>query len=233
MDKTMVDHALPERRAEESKQSRVNTGALRKRLNEVKESVRSGRSSQAFQELALPQRYKGKGIIAGNKAHKRALSAVKDGRSLLLTGPCGNGKTHLAVALMQEWFADKMKITATGKVYPTFFPCFRSMPELLLLIKKSWDNREDWRAQSEADIIHKYGRMPFLVLDDLGAEKPSEWSRSVLYNIINRRYLDCLQTVITTNLTHEELAGFDDRIASRLCEMGETIDLGKKDWRVK
>ncbi len=88
-------------------------------------------------------------------------------------------------------------------------------------------------AESEKDLLDRYAQTPLLVLDDLGAEKISDWSRQTFYLLIDRRYREIKQTIITSNLTHDQLAGqLDDRIASRICEMGVVIDTGKKDWRV-
>lgn len=190
-------------------------------------------SKPAHLVLNIPERYQGKALVVGDQKHKKALEAFRKGKSLLLLGPCGNGKTHLAIVLTQEWLADKLSLNDKGRLLvPHHRAKFVSVPELLMEIKASWDERENTRTENEAEIMKRYSQAPLLVLDDLGAERPSEWSRSVLYNIINRRYLDCLQTIVTTNLTHDDLAGFDDRIASRLCEMGEVMDLGEKDWRV-
>ena len=83
-------------------------------------------------------------------------------------------------------------------------------------------------------MLKKYANVGLLVLDDLGAEKTSDWSRQVFYLLLDRRYREMKQTIITTNLSLEQIAEtFDDRVASRLCEMGVTIELKGKDKRVE
>ena len=112
-------------------------------------------------------------------------------------------------------------------------PVFLPAVELMLEIKESWRNEEDSRAESEKRILDKYTRCPLLTIDDLGAEKVSEWSRQVIYLLIDRRYRDMKQTIITSNLTQGQLAEqLDARIASRIAEMGLVIDLGDKDYRL-
>lgn len=165
---------------------------------------------------------------------QEAVKAVREGKSLFLTGSCGSGKTHLAIALMNEWFAEGMAIGEEGVYQSKGRALFLPAVELFLEIKQSWGDNEGMRNESEKNILDKYSRMSFLFLDDLGAEKVSEWSRQVLYLLIDRRYRDCKQTIITSNLSHGKLSEqLDDRIASRISEMGIVLDLGKKDWRVK
>ena len=104
----------------------------------------------------------------------------------------------------------------------------------MLEIKESWRKEEDAAAESEKRILDKYSKVPVLVIDDLGAEKISDWSRQVMYLLIDRRYRNCSQTIITSNLTHQGLADqLDARIASRVAEMGAVIDMGSTDHRVK
>ncbi len=223
---------IPKPQPGESDQPLVNMTELLKRIQKTCEILRSGRSTLANHKLRIPVRYHGKTILK-DKQHQDGLRALQGGQSLYLTGKPGSGKTHLAIALMGEWFADNFKAVegqgAPSKGYPLFIPAV----ELLLEIKASWSDRDDHRTESEKEILDKYSRVPLLVIDDLGAEKISEWSRQVLYLLIDRRYRDMKQTIITSNLTQGELAEqLDDRVASRISEMGIVLDLGSKDHRV-
>lgn len=202
-------------------------------MKTTREAVANGASKKAHALLGIPQRYQNKALIQ-SKAASEALVVVMQGKSLYLTGACGSGKTHLAVALLQNWYADGLEFSDEAKIYPSrgralFLPAI----ELMLEIKQAWSADEGAKNESEKQIIDRYSRLSFLVLDDLGAEKISEGSRQVMYALLDRRYRDCRQTIITSNLSIERLQeGFDDRIASRICEMGVVIDMGKRDWRV-
>jgi DNA replication protein DnaC len=136
------------------------------------------------------------------------------GKDLVLHGVTGCGKTHLAIAALKEFKGGKRFMTA---------------PDLLLEIRSAFNGGEE----SEDEIIRKCAEYPLLVLDDLGAEKSTEYSITTLYIIIDRRIRDCKQTIITTNLTLaqiEETLGA--RIASRLAGM-ENVTIKMPDYRKK
>lgn len=181
--------------------------------------------------MYLPERYRGKAIPVTKQA-LWAISEVRKGNSLFLTGIPGSGKTHLAVALLNEWFAESMVLGEEGPYPSKGNPMFLPAVELLLEIKESWRAEENAQADSEKMILDKYSRKPLLIIDDLGAEKISEWSRQVVYLLIDRRYRDCKQTIITSNLSIQALANqLDARIASRISEMGSILEMENKDYR--
>lgn len=141
---------------------------------------------------------------------------------MVLTGAPGTGKTHLAAAILRELVRES-KIR--GKETARFVP----VPELLAEIRASY--RDD--GPDERDILDKYSQLPYLVLDDLGAEKSTEWSITTLYLIIDRRYRDMRPTVVTTNLTLDQIAKtLSERISSRLAS-GKVIEIKGEDYRMK
>lgn len=142
---------------------------------------------------------------------------------LFLVGPPGVGKTHMAVAILRE------KLIETDNRY--FRPWFIEIPELLMQIRQSFDGRGE---MTEAGLLGRYGECSFLVLDDLGAEKASEWATQTLYLLINRRYREDRRTIITSNLSIAALSErLSDRIASRIAGMCKVIKLTGPDRRLK
>jgi len=141
---------------------------------------------------------------------------------IVLTGSPGTGKTHLAVAILRELVREsKIRRDAHARFVP--------VPELLAEIRASY--RDD--GPDERDIMDRYSQLPYLVLDDLGAEKTTEWSITTLYLIIDRRYRDMRPTVVTTNLTLDQIAGtLSERISSRLAS-GKIITIKAPDYRMK
>jgi len=115
--------------------------------------------------------------------------------------------------------------------YLPSYPKMISVPDLLLEIRECFSGRT---GDSESSLIEKYTGRKCLILDDLGPEKSSEWSIQTLYSIIDRRYRDVRQTLITSNLTLDEIAEkVGDRIASRIAGMCEVVEIKGKDRRLK
>lgn len=137
------------------------------------------------------------------------------GESLLLMGNPGTGKTHLAAA------ATNYIVQEHG--VPVRFGSFL---ELLECMKKSFGSADD--------LGKELIEVPLLVIDDLGKERQSEWSGSVLYRVINGRYERYAPVIITTN---ESLDTLRDNIGeatfSRLIEMCDGISMNGEDYRMR
>lgn len=122
---------------------------------------------------------------------------------LLIYGGVGNGKTHLAYSAVVE--ACRLGIVATYVYAPDMFREIRSLFE-----------------RSE-DPTHNFKVSEFLVIDDLGAEHETEWTKSVFEEILDYRYSNELTTIVTTNkpptvLSEPVLSRFTDQRISKLVE---------------
>lgn len=121
---------------------------------------------------------------------------------LILQGPPGTGKTHLAYAIAGECLRRGVPVFAN------------SLPDLLHRLRAAY-SEEGAFEQCLADL--QGGRL--LVIDDLGAEKPTGWTAETLYSLINHRYARGLPLVVTTNADlSDDRCGIDPRILSRLRE---------------
>ena len=116
-----------------------------------------------------------------------AYPAVEAG--LLLVGPAGRGKTHLACAILSELVTTK---GATG-LYVDF-------SDLLMKIQTTF--RPDADASKES-VLTPYADAELLVLDELGASKPHAWVLDVLYSLLNTRYNRKRITIATSNFEDE------------------------------
>lgn len=103
---------------------------------------------------------------------------------LLLMGPCGAGKTHLAVAVLRN-------IVERGHT-----GLFYDYRELLKQLQSSYNPASQ---TAEADVLDPVLRVEVLLLDDLGASKPSDWALETVGHILNTRYNEKRVTLITTN----------------------------------
>jgi len=159
--------------------------------------------------------------------------------SVLFAGRPGCGKTHLAVAMMKEvyekdwqYYCDQQisRIKNDEDPQKNFISrkLFITVPQLLMEIRSSFNDDTDY---SEMDVVNKYSYVPFLVLDDLGSEKTTEYAVTTLYMIIDNRYSWMKDTIITTNLTAAEIGEkLSERIASRLNSY-QLIRIDMPDYR--
>jgi len=190
----------------------------------------------------LPARYKnctfGNFKDSGNITTDIIDEIKKDDWNLLFSGNAGCGKTHLAAATLKEilihspvelfpicHFKYEFEFTIdTEKLDFNFI----TMQELLLEIRDAFKGQS-----SEKDAIDKYTKYSVLIIDDLGAEKESEWTIQTFYYILNKRLNDLRPTIITTNLTINEIElKMNPRIASRLA-MFKYFLIKKPDYRKK
>ena len=144
---------------------------------------------------------------------------------LLITGPVGVGKTHLAVAILNELVDTK---GATG--------LFCDFSDLLDRIQASFGKGSD---ESQDDIVAPYRDAGLLVLDELGARRPSDWVREVLYGLLNTRYNRGRLTILTTNFADEPDGRGGETlemrvgapVRSRLWEMTQLVAISADDFR--
>jgi DNA replication protein DnaC len=107
---------------------------------------------------------------------------------------------------------------------------FVVVPELLRAIRNGYKGEGD----TAEKLVQAAETAPLLVLDDLGAEKPTEWVQEQLFIIINRRYEELLPTLITTNCSMAELIDrIGRRTADRILEMTTPINIKAADYRMK
>jgi DNA replication protein DnaC len=112
-----------------------------------------------------------------------------DNTGLLLIGSIGTGKTHLAVGIIKE--------LVVSKGIPCLFYDYR---ELLKQIQNSYN---DSVKATELEVLRPVFEAEVLVLDELGAVKPTEWVWDTVSLILNSRYNDSRTTIITTNYPDE------------------------------
>ncbi|HQU83454.1 MAG TPA: ATP-binding protein [Pyrinomonadaceae bacterium] len=145
-------------------------------------------------------------------------------RGLLFMGPVGVGKTHLAVSIINE---------LSKKGYGCLF---YESGSLLKEIQNSYNASTQ---TSELKVLQPILDAEILVLDEIGATKPTEWVRDTMANIINTRYNDRKLTIFTTNYLDDKRNAIEEtleerigvRLRSRLYEMCKTVSITGDDFR--
>ena len=198
------------------------------RVEAFKARVRE-RMMVILRKCGVPKRY----LLARLEDFKSELRSPAG--SVFLAGLRGVGKTHYAVALMREYLLNAEPIRNAKNLFYEHglgLPeaAFITAPELLLAIRDSFGENSE---RTEKEIIDQYADSDFLILDDLGAEKTSQYSLQTLYTLLDRRYREERRTVITSDLGLDALAAkLDDRIASRIAGLCRVLTLKGPDKRV-
>ena len=166
----------------------------------------------------LPQGRSGHPI--NQEKFARAYQAAKEFASepkgwLILVGPDGCGKTHLAAAIANERLSHG---------YPVFFI---TTPDLLDHLRSAYSPNSEIVYD---EFFNQVRNAPLLVLDDLGAQTATPWAKEKLEQLLNHRFNSELPTVIVTNIPIEQL---EDRMRARLtdpnlCRIYEVEE--KQDW---
>lgn len=129
----------------------------------------------------------------------------------IYSGTKGSGKTMLACCLLNE-IANRYIGSAK----------FVNVLDFIEMTKKSFDG-----ADEEVNAIYQAG---ILVLDDIGVQMAREWVDTVLYRLVNSRYVNKLPTIYTSNLSVESLK-IDDRVVDRIESTTYTIELPNESIR--
>lgn len=213
------------------------------------------RAAKLLQRAAIPARYEhcslesyealfpgaDRTLSAAHMMSRRFVDgypATTAGRGLLFTGSIGVGKTHLAVGILQALILEK---GVRG--------LFCDYRELLKEIQHSYNPQV---ATTEMEILQPVFGAEVLVLDELGAAKPTDWVWDTVALVLNTRYNDKRTTIITTNYadqapgaannsngagraTRDETLGdrIGERMRSRLAEMCVVVEMHGHDFRQK
>jgi DNA replication protein DnaC len=152
-----------------------------------------------------------------------ARTDFRDFRGLFLTGATGRKKTASLCLLARDWLTEVGRKGSKAWGFVTF-------PELCVELQEAWGEG----GSGPLKIINRLAEVPILVVDDVGAEKTSEFVLQSAYLLFNKREQNELPTYGTSNLTLDEIKKkLDDRIASRIRGMCNIVEVGGEDQRGK
>ena len=146
-------------------------------------------------------------------------NVCEHGNVLILTGPTGTGKTHLACAI-----ANDVILRHGSNVV------FGSVSDFTRGVKASFQKDS---GRSEQASIQDLVKPDLLIMDEVG-QRATEYDQQLVFDVINRRYADMKPIVLMSNLTEAELeAHLGDRIADRLREVGTFISMAWPSYRAR
>jgi len=142
-------------------------------------------------------------------------------KGFFLWGAPGTGKTFFSYIALNELIFHSARPGKFIGLSQKFFQTLRH----------TFDEDSSIHGQA-MQIIERLSTVPYLVIDDFGVQRNTEWELEMLYNLIDARYADQRLTLVTTNQDPEEIKGLaEGRIHSRILEMCRIIHIVSEDFR--
>ncbi len=196
------------------------------------ETIQSLQKAAGLKARQREQTFANYVVKDGNRAaYETAKAFGKYSKGLYLAGVAGCGKTFTAAAIANSeiagWYYENSDDYRHGFLGNPTRIMFTSTIDMLAAIRAAYDSDDD--AQ---DVINKYSGAKLLVLDDVGTEKLTEWAYERIFEVIDHRYNEELQTIITSNLAPKQLkSALGDRLLDRIREMCRFVTITEPSQR--
>jgi len=190
--------------------ARISRELMRCRLEKFRfDYYTSDTNDQSHYEAASRALKASKSFVEECKHNPHALG-------ILFIGPVGSGKTFLAASIANKLMESQLQVL------------FLVVPDLLDELRATYKSEIN-----EIDLLDSARTIPFLILDDLGAHNYTDWTRNRIYSIINYRMNELLPTIITSNLSLDEMEDYIGvRTTSRIIQSSRIFRLTvEKDIR--
>lgn len=190
------------------------------------------RAAAALQRADLPARFVGRTfddyvVEADGQAKALAIAKayaasfedhLRAGTGLVFAGGPGTGKSHLACAVLQS-------------ILPRRVGVYTTVMGLVRAVRDTWRRDSD---RTESQVLGDIGAIDLLVIDEMGVQYGTDGEKTILFEVLDRRYQDRRPTIILTNLKAaalQELVG--DRTYDRLTETARWVPFGWPSYRAK
>jgi len=211
---------------------------VRQRIREISgmRSKQQEHTFASFDAATTPERKEKIPALTAAKTFAERHIARQGNGILYLYGNVGCGKTHLACAIANE-VIDNLQIRDDSAEYAAKYNDVSRITQRMIRVTTSTEMLEAIRKsfndpENNAQILDACKHARLLVLDDLGAEKPSDWVRERLFELFDYRNAEQLPTVITSNLAPKQIAAqLGDRIADRIRDGAVVVQVPGKSER--
>jgi DNA replication protein DnaC len=185
-----------------------------------------------LEQTAIPPRFIGKtfdSYRADSEGQERALRVCREyagnfarhlrtGGSLILSGQPGTGKSHLAGAVLQA-------------ILPQHVGAYVTLMDLIRALRDTW--RRD-SAMTESQLLAKLEAIPLLVIDEVGVQYGTDGERSIMFDVLDRRYRNMRPSILMTNLSKDEFrVAIGDRVFDRLTEVARWVPFEWASYRTQ
>ncbi|MCD8294912.1 MAG: ATP-binding protein [Clostridia bacterium] len=148
--------------------------------------------------------------------YAQKFTSMKEGRSIIMTGNIGTGKTYAAACIGNYLLEQEVSVAMANVIH--VLDEFRD-PE-----------------KTSSGLFAKLVSADLLILDDLGAEHATDYAIERLYSIVNERYVNDRPVIVCTNLTFDSMASCEDiryaRIYNRIMEGADLLSFTGRNWRM-
>lgn len=142
----------------------------------------------------------------------------ENGKSIILIGKPGTGKTHLAIGIAQG-------LIKQGKT-----AVYTRSSSIVQAVKESFGNRE----KTERQVYEDFCKPDLLIIDEVGRQYGTDAETLMLFEVINRRYEQCKPMIVISNLDQTAFTGYmGEATVSRLREGGALLAFSGEDMRLK
>lgn len=203
------------------------------RQRQEEEMERKKRHYEKFLGLAnIPHRFRERNFDnfqPETQKHEKALAICKKyadefdqnyrkGKSLILSGKPGTGKSHLAAAIIQA-------------LYPKHQGQYLTLMELIRLVRGTWHKNSE---KSETQVLKELIGIDLLVIDEIGVQYGTDGEQNIIFDVLDGRYREQLPTILLTNQDKEGLAKcIGERVFDRLRETATWVSFDWESYRPK
>lgn len=157
----------------------------------------------------------------------------REAEGLYITGPVGTGKTQAAYAALAAWCTTTGTMPSQARVTENYGVTNRTKPTVVFTRATTFFDELRPGNDRNRQLVNDCQMADLLIIDDIGAEKPSEWTAEKLYEVVDERYAQANPFIVTSNVPPKALADqVGHRVASRFAEICEVVPMTGPDRRL-